>query len=288
MAGNYVLVTDSACDMLPEKLKEWDVELIRMPYLFKDDGKQKLDHDEKPADFYREMRNGRVAQTSGLNEETYFQTFGPLLEAGKDILYIAFSSGLSLTCGNGQKAAAVMEEKYPGRTVRVVDSLCASAGEGLLVYLAKENRDAGMTLEENASALEKKKLHLCHWFTVEDLVYLKRGGRVSRATALLGTALNVKPVLHVDNEGHRIKMTQGRGRKKSIHALADNLGETVLDKKAPVFISHADCLEDAEKLRDILKEEYGVETTLIAGIGSVIGAHSGPGTLALFFLGDHR
>ena len=288
MAGNYVLVTDSACDILPETLKEWHVELIRMPYLFQDDGKQKLDHDEEPKAFYQEMRKGRIAKTSALNEENYYQAFEPLLEDGRDILYVAFSGGLSVTCENAMKAVKNLAGKYPERTIRAVDSLCASAGEGLLVYLAKENRDRGMSLEENAEALEKTKLHLCHWFTVEDLVYLKRGGRVSTATALLGTALNVKPVLHVDNEGHLIKVTQVHGRKKSIRTMAEKLGDTILDKSGPVFISHADCPEDAEMLKELVREKYGVETTLVAGIGSVIGAHSGPGTLAVFFLGTAR
>ena len=169
----------------------------------------------------------------------------------------------------------------------MVDSLCASAGQGLFVYLAVKNRDAGMTLEENAEELKKQVLHVCHWFTVDDLVYLKRGGRISRTTALLGTALNVKPVLHVDNEGHLIKMSQVHGRKKSIRKLAEKLGETILPD-SPVFISHGDCLEDAEMLREILKNEYGKEVQLVTYIGSVIGAHSGPGTLALFFLGKER
>ena len=169
----------------------------------------------------------------------------------------------------------------------MIDSLAASAGECRFVYLAVQNRDAGMTLEENAETLEKDILHICHWFTVDDLVYLKRGGRVSAATALLGTALNVKPVLHVDNEGHLIKITQVHGRKKSIRKMAEKLGETILPD-SPVFISHGDCIEDAEMLRDILKNEYGKEVQLITYVGSVIGAHSGPGTLALFFRGKER
>ena len=180
-----------------------------------------------------------------------------------------------------------MEEKYPGRRVVVIDSLAAFAGQGLFVYLAVKNRDRGMSLEENAEALKKDVLHVCHWFTVDDLVYLKRGGRISKATALLGTALNVKPVLHVDNEGHLIKMAQVHGRKKSIRRMAEELGATAW-KETPVFISHGDCIEDAEMLRDILKEKYGREVMLITYVGSVIGAHSGPGTLALFFLGDER
>ena len=285
--AEYVLITDSACDILPEKLQEWGVELVRMPYLFTDDGKELLDNDQPMKEFYNEMRGGRVAKTSGVNENTFATVFTAFLEEGKDILYLAFSSGLSVTCENGKKVAAQLAEKYPDRTIRVVDSLCASAGQGLFVYLAAQNRDRGMDVNENADAMENDKLHICHWFTVEDLKYLKRGGRVSAATALLGTALNVKPVLHVDNEGHLIKMTQVHGRKKSIRRMAEMLGETILED-TPVFISHGDCLEDAELLAKILKEEYGRETNLITGIGSVIGAHSGPGTLALFFRGRER
>ena len=287
MAASYVMITDSACDILPEKLKEWDVELIRLPYLFTDDGKEHLDQDQPMHEFYNEMREGRVAKTSGINEDTFQNTFTSFLEAGKDILYLAFSSGLSVTCENAKKVAAQLSEQYPDRRIRVVDSLCASAGQGLFVYLAVKNRDKGMSLDENADAMEADKLHLCHWFTVEDLKYLKRGGRISAATALLGTALNVKPVLHVDNEGHLIKMIQTHGRKKSIRKMAEKLGETILED-TPIFISHGDCLEDAQLLAKIIREEYGREVELITLIGSVIGAHAGPGTLALFFRGSER
>ena len=287
MAAEYVLMTDSACDILPEKLRDWNVEVVCLPYLFTDDGKERLDNDQPMKEFYAEMRAGRVAKTSGLNEDTIQSRMIPFLEEGRDILYLAFSSGLSVTCENGKKAAAQLKGKYPDRKIRVVDTLCASAGQGLLVYLAKENRDRGMDVDANADAVEADKLHLCHWFTVEDLKYLKRGGRISAATALLGTALNVKPVLHVDNEGHLIKMFQVHGRKKSIRKMAERLGESIYDD-TPVFISHGDCEEDAQLLARILKEEYGRETSLITGIGSVIGAHSGPGTLALFFRGKER
>ena len=287
MATEYVLLTDSACDIVPEKLREWNVEWMCLSYLFTDDGKEYLDNDQPMKEFYAEMRNGRVAKTSSLNEETILAKMTSFLEKGMDILYLAFSSGLSVTCENGKKAAAQLKEKYPDRKIRVVDSLCASAGQGLFVYLAKENRDRGMDVDANADAMEADKLHLCHWFTVEDLKYLKRGGRISAATALLGTALNVKPVLHVDNEGHLIKVTQVHGRKKSIRRMAEKLGETILDD-TPVFISHGDCLEDAEMLREIIRKEHGREVQLITGIGSVIGAHSGPGTLALFFRGKER
>ena len=287
MSEQYVLVTDSACDLAPALLEQWDIRLIRMPFLFTDDGVARQDLELPLKDFYRQMREGRVAKTSAINEDAYYQMFTPILEEGKDILYLAFSSGLSVTCENSKKVAADLSSRYPERTIRSVDSLAASAGEGLFVYLAKMNREQGMTLEENAASLEKEIHHVCHWFTVEDLKYLKRGGRISTATALLGTALNVKPVLHVDDEGHLIKMSQTHGRKKSIRTMAAHLGETIREG-SPVFISNADCMEDAEFLKKILKEEYGVETTLISEIGSVIGAHSGPGMLALFFMGTHR
>ena len=287
MAENYVLITDSACDILPETLAEWKVEMIPLAFLFTDTGKEQKDHEEPIREFYASMRAGRVAKTSCVNEEAFVHAFTPILEAGKDLLYLGFSSGLSATCENGKKVADKLAEKYPDRKIKVIDSLAASAGQGLFVYLAVRNRDAGMTLEENAEALEKDVLHICHWFTVDDLVYLKRGGRVSAATALLGTALNVKPVLHVDNEGHLIKITQVHGRKKSIRRMAEKLKETILPD-SPIFISHGDCIEDAEMLKDIIEKEYGKEVQLITYVGSVIGAHSGPGTLALFFRGTER
>ena len=287
MAENYVIITDSACDILPEKLAEWNVQMIPLAFLFTDTGVEQKEHEEPIKEFFTSMRAGRVAKTSCVNEDAFANAFTPILEAGQDILYLGFSTGLSATCENGKKVAASLAKKYPERKIKAIDSLAASAGQGLFVYLGVKNRDAGMTLEENSEALEKDILHVCHWFTVDDLVYLKRGGRISAATALLGSALNVKPVLHVDNEGHLIKITQVHGRKKSIKKMAEKLGETILPD-SPIFISHGDCLEDAEMLRDILKTEYGKEVTLITYIGSVIGAHAGPGTLALFFMGTER
>ena len=287
MAENYVLFTDSACDIHPDKLAEWNVKMLPLAFLFTDTNVEQKDHDEPIGEFYKSMRAGRVAKTSCVNEDAFENAFTELLEAGQDILYLGLSGGLSVTPDNAKKVAARLATKYPDRKIVAIDSLSASAGEGLFVYLAVKNREAGMTLEENAEALRKEIPHVCHWFTVEDLVYLKRGGRVSAATALLGTALNVKPVLHVDNEGHLIKMTQVHGRKKSIKTLAEKLGQTIRPD-SPIFISNADCIEDAEMLKDILKSEYDKEVTLITSIGSVIGAHAGPGTLALFFMGNER
>ena len=287
MAENYVLFTDSACDIHPDKLAEWNVKMLPLAFLFTDTNVEQKDHDEPIGEFYKSMRAGRVAKTSCVNEDAFENAFTELFEAGQDILYLGLSGGLSVTPDNAKKVAARLATKYPDWKIVAIDSLSASAGEGLFVYLAVKNREAGMTLEENAEALRKEIPHVCHWFTVEDLVYLKRGGRVSAATALLGTALNVKPVLHVDNEGHLIKMTQVHGRKKSIKTLAEKLGQTIRPD-SPIFISNADCLEDAEMLRDLIKAECGMDVTLITSIGSVIGAHAGPGTLALFFMGSER
>ena len=287
MAENYVLFTDSACDIHPDKLAEWNVKMLPLAFLFTDTNVEQKDHDEPIGEFYKSMRAGRVAKTSCVNEDAFENAFTEILEAGQDILYLGLSGGLSVTPDNAKKVAERLAKKYPDRKIEAIDSLSASAGEGLFVYLAVKNRDAGMTLEENAEALRKEIPHVCHWFTVEDLVYLKRGGRVSAATALLGTALNVKPVLHVDNEGHLIKMTQVHGRKKSIKTLAEKLGQTIRPD-SPIFISNADCLEDAEMLKDIIKNECDMDVTLITSIGSVIGAHAGPGTLALFFMGKER
>ena len=213
----------------------------------------------------------------------------PLLEGGEDVLVLAFSSGLSTTYQSAVIAAEELKERYPDRKILVVDSLCASLGQGLLAFHAAKKRDAGMPMEALARWLEENRLHLCHWFTVNDLMYLKRGGRISAATAVMGTMLSIKPILHVDNEGHLVSVGKVRGRKASIQALAEKVGELARGYDNPVmFISHGDCPEDAQYLADLLKQRYGVKEVYINYVGAVIGSHSGPGTLALFFLGDHR
>ena len=243
---------ESTIDLPKDLLAEWDIHTVPFTIMMGND--TYLDGEIEPTKLFEYAdKSGKLAKTSAVNEDAFENLFTPFLEAGMDILYLGFSSGLSVTCENGKKVANALSEKYPERKIRVIDSLAASAGQGLFVYLGKTNRDSGMSLDENADALEADKLHICHWFTVEDLKYLKRGGRISAATALLGTALNVKPVLHVDNEGHLIKVTQVHGRKKSIRTMAEKLGGSILDG-SPIFISQADCMEDAEKLKEILKE----------------------------------
>ena len=202
---------------------------------------------------------------------------------------MAFSSGLSGTCSAGTIAARDLAEEFPERKILVVDTLCAALGQGLLVYLTAKKRAEGATLEEAAQYAEETKLSLCHWFTVDDLFFLKRGGRLSGATALVGSALGIKPVLHVDDEGHLVKVSTARGRKNSLKALADKMAETAIDpQNQTVFIGHGDCLEDAQYLADLLKSSCGFKEILIDYVGPVIGAHSGPGTMALFFLGTRR
>ena len=286
--NDYVLYTDSACDLPDDLLARLGVRYRSLTFAFEGESEH-ADRDVPAKEFYAKMRAGGIAKTAAINTEEFRGAFEEEIAAGHDILYIAISSGLSTTYNSGRFALADLSDKYPERKLVAVDSLCASAGFGLLVYLAAKKMADGATLEEVEKFVLDTRLHICHWFTVDDLVYLKRGGRISPAATLIGTMLGIKPVLHVDDEGHLVNVSKARGRQASIHALADHYGELALDKKnGTVFISHGDCLEDAETLRDMLAEEYGAKVELITDIGPVIGAHSGPGTLALFFVGSAR
>ena len=240
-------------------------------------------------DFYQKMRDGGVAKTAAANPEAFITAFRKILEEGNDILHLGFSSGLSTTYNASRIAALQMAEEFPDRKIVVVDTLAASAGQGLLVYLAVKKLEEGATLEENAEYIKAMIPKLCHWFTVDDLVYLKRGGRISAISAFAGTMLGIKPVLHVDDEGHLVNVAKVRGRRTAVTALADKYGELADDKEnGTVFISHADCMADVKLLESILKERYGASLDVITDVGSVIGAHSGPGTLALFFVGKNK
>ncbi|MBO5912587.1 MAG: DegV family protein [Clostridia bacterium] len=287
--NNYQIVTDSACDLGLELLSELNVRSVSLTLKFDGEETELKNDDIIAKDFYDKMRAGGVAKTSAVNVDGFKTVFEEILKEGKDILYLGFSSGLSTTYNSARLAAEELLEEYPYRKIIVIDSLAASAGFGMLVALVAEKRDSGATLEEAAEFAQNTVPHLVHWFTVDDLVYLKRGGRVSPAVAFVGGLLGIKPVLHVDDDGHLISVSKVRGRANAIKALADKFGETALDKtKGPVYISHADCIEDAQKLADMVEKEYGVKTDLIVNVGPVIGAHSGPGTLAFFFLGTPR
>lgn len=288
LTQSYTIYTDSACDISQEILDSWGVRYKSLSFRFDHLDKEFLNDDMKTEEFYQLMREGHIAKTSAVNAQTFREGFEEELKAGKDVLYLGFSTGLSTTYNDGELAAKELREQYPERKILTVDTLAASAGEGLLVYLAVQKQKEGATIEEVARFVEDTRLHLCHWFTVEDLVYLKRGGRVSAAVALIGGMLQIKPVLHVDDEGHLISMSKVRGRKASLQALAQHYADSVTDKTAPVFISHGDCLEDAKTLGQMIRAAGGPEPMIITPVGPVIGAHSGPGTMALFFLGRER
>ena len=285
---NYQIITDSACDLPADLLQNLNVEKVSLSVLFR--GENRPDSvDTGIKEFYDGLRAGDVATTSAVNPESWKSVIEPAFRAGHDALVLAFSSGLSTTYQSAVIAAQELMEQYPDRKAYVVDTLCASLGEGLLVWYACRKRDEGMSLETLRDWAETSKMNICHWFTVDDLMFLKRGGRVSATTALVGTMLQVKPVLHVDNEGHLINVSKARGRKASIDALAKKaaeLGEG-FDNET-MFISHGDCAEDARYLADVLKEKLGVKHVHINHVGAVIGSHAGPGVLALFFLGKHR
>lgn len=288
---DYVIITDSCCD-LSEQLAN-DAGLYVIPMVMTISGteyKNYLDErDISTKAFYDRLRAGETASTSALNMDTFLSVFGEFLEQGKDILYLAFSSGLSGTYHVSTLAAEELSHKYPESKIFCCDTLCASMGEGLLVYLAGKKKQAGASIEEVRDFVEQNKLHLCHWFTVDDLNHLKRGGRVSATTAFVGSLLNIKPVLHVDDEGHLINVGKARGRRAAVLSLFEHMKETAVNpSEQTVFISHGDCEEDALALKEMIEKEFSPKEIQINPIGPVIGAHSGPGTLALFFLGTKR
>ena len=285
---SYRIITDNCCDFPADMYNDLDLPVIPLTVRFQ--GKEVSQYSEKwLKNMYDGLRAGEDATTSAANPKDWEGIIEPVLADGKDALVLTFSSGLSTTYQSAVIAAAELQEKYPDRKIRVIDTLCASLGQGLLVWYACQKRNEGMGFDELADWCENNKLNLCHWFTVDDLMFLKRGGRVSAATALVGTMLQIKPVMHMDDEGHLIKVSTARGRKASINELAKKLGETGLPgENETVFICHGDCLEDAQYLGKLVKEKYGVKNVFIYYTGAVIGSHSGPGTLALFFLGNKR
>ncbi len=286
----FAILTDTASDLPESYYTEHDIAAVRLGFTM--DGVTYEGEDGAHLDvkeFYKRLRGGSMPTTFQATPDQIAKTMISLCEAGKDILALAFSSGLSGTYESYVKAAELVRENYPDRKIAVVDSLCASLGQGLFVDYVAKKADMGAELEETRLYAEDLKLHICHIFTVEDLFHLKRGGRVSTGTAIVGTLLNIKPVLHVDDEGHLIPIGKSMGRKKSISALVDKLIElNISGDDEPLFISHGDCPEDVEFLISLIKKRFGEREIFVNDIGSVIGTHSGSGTLAIFFRGDHR
>lgn len=284
----YIISTDSTADLPASYVKEHGVAVQFLSYSF-GDTVYGLNNQMEPHAFYDRMRSGEMPTTNACIPDEVQQSFETYLKEGYDILHISFSSGLSASHNNARIAANELAEQYPDRNIILVDSLCASLGQGLLVHYAVTMKENGKSIDEVAAWLEENKLHLCHQFTVDDLFHLHRGGRVSKATAILGTLINVKPVLHVDNEGHLTSVCNVRGRKKALLKLVDIMSEQVEGYQNDiVFISHGDCPEDAAFVAAQVKERFGIQNILIDYVSPTIGAHSGPGTVALFYLGKNR
>ena len=288
--SEYVISTDNNSDLPEEYLKDHGVGCMYLSYSM--DGKNYTHGNFLPEhEFYEAMRNGSMPTTAQVNPENAKALLEPYLKEGKDILHIAFSSGLSGTYNSSRIAAEKLMEEYPDRRIIVVDSLSASLGQGLLVWLAQQKKELGQTLEDVADWAEKNKLKMVHLFTVDDLNHLYRGGRVSRTTAIVGSMLNIKPVLHVDNEGKLTAIGKVRGRKKALQELVKLMDEKIGSFGADcdtIFISHGDCEQDAQYVAAKVKEKYNIKNIIINQVGATIGAHSGPGTMALFFVGDVR
>lgn len=287
--NSYVIYTDSACDLDAKMLRQRGVYCSSLSFRFDGDGKVYFDNQMSTEEFYQRMKNGECAKTSAVNVESFISGFSKLLNQGYDILYLGFSSALSTTYNSARLAAEQLSDEYPERKIITVDTLAASAGIALLIDLVLEKKKSGASINEAKEYADSIKHKICQYFTVDDLEYLKRGGRISPSTAFFGNMLGIKPLLHVDNNGRLVNLAKIRGRKTSIIALSDKYGE-MHDDTAPkeVYISHADCKDEAEWLKKHIEEKYNAKTKLITNVGSVIGAHSGPGTIALFFVGKER
>lgn len=281
----FVISTDSGADLPKRYCREHEIPILPLPVNL--DGQTYNDMDVHA--FYDKMRNGAMPTTSAANLEDTLHLYRSVLSRGQDLLHIAFSSGLSSTASTAFLAAEQVREEFPDRALIVVDSLCASMGQGLLVHQAVKLRKQGVSLRETGEKIEAMKGNLVHNFTVDDLEHLHRGGRVSKATAVVGGLLGIKPVLHVDDEGKLVSIGKARGRKAAIQSLLDRMAQQVVGfENQEVFISHSDCLEDAEKLAEMVREKFGIEDIMVDYIGPTIGAHTGIGTVTLFFFGSPR
>lgn len=284
---SFQIITDSCCDLPAQMISE--LELSIAPLSLEMDGKAYVSGEMSPKALYDHLRAGKLPKTSAVNPDGWAALIRPALEAGRDVLVLAFSSGLSGTYQSAVIAAEDLREEFPQRKLIVIDTLCAALGQGLLVCTAARLRSEGKSIDEAAAWLDAHKRNLCHWFTVEDLMHLKRGGRISAATAVMGTMLSIKPVLHMDDQGKLESVSKARGRKAALNQLLDRMGETMFSEgNDTVFLGHGDCLADAEYVAAQMKARFGVKEVIVNYVGAVIGAHAGPGVLAIFFFGKNR
>ena len=283
----FKIVTDSACDLSAEMIEALDLGIAVLSVEL--DGRAYAEGEMTPKELYDHLRGGKLPKTSAVNPELWADAMRPALENGQDVLTLVFSSALSATCQNAFIAAEELRGEFPDRKLIVIDSLCAAIGLGLLVHTAARLRDAGKSIEETAAWIEEHKRNVCHWVTVEDLMHLKRGGRVSAATAVVGTMLNIKPIIRVDDNGRLESLAKCRGRKAALNYLLDRMAES-FDPEIDdtVFIGHGDCMEDAKYLEQKVRERFGVQNVHINYIGAVVGTHTGPGVAVLFFYGKKR
>ena len=284
---SYQIITDSCCDFTQQQYQELGVACAPLTVMYKGESHSNFSDPAAVKAFYDELRTGVTATTAAANPDDWAAIMEEALKAGQDVLALVFSSGLSTTYQSAVIAAKDLRVVYPNRKIYVVDTLCAALGQGLLVWHACKQRDAGMDIDSLHAWLEEHKLNICHWVTVDDLSHLKRGGRISATTALVGTMLNIKPIIYVDNDGHLINTDKVRGRKAAMELLVNKLKETGTDFET-IFIAHGDCPEDAAALEALAREKCGVKNVITGYVGPVIGAHTGPGVLVVFFMGSHR
>lgn len=288
MMRDYVITVNSTVDLPKEWLMERGVNVIPLSYTI--DGETYKDMEGLSSkDFFAKLREGKMAVTSQVNPEEAAEWIETFVKQGKDVLHLAFSSGLSGTCSSMEIGASMVREKYPEAKIIVIDTLCACLGEGLLLYKALQIKEKGKSIEETAQWVEENKLHICHNVTVDDLYHLHRGGRISKTTAVIGTLVQIKPIIHMDNDGKLQVIGKERGRKKSLNKIVDMAVERSQGwENDIIMITHGDCLEDAEYVAKLVKEKMGIDNILINNIGTVIGSHTGPGVVAVFCMGNKR
>ena len=284
---SFKIITDACCDLTAEMVAQLQLSVANLSVEM--DGRTYSNEEMTPVELYTHLRNGKLPKTAAANPEGWAELIRPALRAGQDVLVLAFSSGLSATYQSAVIAAEELREEFPDRKLIVIDTLCAAIGQGLLVYTAAKLRSQGKTIDEVAAWVEDHKKNVCHWVTVEDLMHLKRGGRVSAATAVVGTMLSIKPIIRVDDEGKLENLAKARGRKASLNYLLDRMAESFDPELSDtVFIGHGDCLADAQTLESAIRSRFGVKNVYINYVGAVIGAHTGPGVAVIGFFGKNR